>query len=133
MILSVGDVVSMTLHDLGITPQLFVCDYKTQRGDDSDEYRRVLGAWGDVEHHVKNPAAQVTLQAWDAVGAALQNHAAPVRIVVEGEEDLLGLPSIALAPEGAVMLYGMPNQGVVFCRVTAALQAKVGALLAQMA
>lgn len=131
LILSVGDVVSMTLHALGIQPKLFVCDYKTQRGDDSEDYRRVLGAWGDREIQVHNPAAQLTMAAWDAVADALAT-GGTTRIVIEGEEDLLGLPCIALAPEGAVMLYGMPHQGVVFCRVTSALKARAASLLDAM-
>ncbi|MGB1586748.1 MAG: GTP-dependent dephospho-CoA kinase family protein [Thermoplasmatota archaeon] len=132
VILSVGDVVSMTLHELGIQPKLFVCDYKTQRGDDSEDYRRVLGHWGDHEIQVANPAAKLTVAAWDAVARALEAKGT-TRIVVEGEEDLLGLPCIALAPECAVMLYGMPNQGVVHCRVTTTLKAQVHDLLSRMA
>ena len=39
-----------------------------------------------------------------------------VRVEVRGEEDLLALVCIALAPPSAAVLYGMPSQGVVVVR-----------------
>jgi len=41
-----------------------------------------------------------------------------VRIFVRGEEDLAALPAILLAPEGSVVLYGQPDEGVVFVSIT---------------
>ncbi|HUR25411.1 MAG TPA: DUF359 domain-containing protein, partial [Candidatus Thermoplasmatota archaeon] len=70
-------------------------------------------------------------EAWDAIRLGLQHEEGPVRIVVEGEEDLLGIPCFLEAPPGAIVLYGMPNQGVVVVRVDAAFKAKVAALLAR--
>lgn len=134
IVLAVGDIVSTTLQDLGITPRLFVCDYKTLRGGEDPELRRRLGGWGDRETRVENPAAMVTREAWDAVREALgQPAGVTTRIVVDGEEDLLGIPCFIEAPEGAIVLYGMPGRGVVVCAATAALKAKIAALVAAMA
>lgn len=36
-----------------------------------------------------------------------------IRILVSGEEDLLLLPALILAPYDAVLLYGQPNEGLV--------------------
>lgn len=166
VVVAVGDVVSLTLKTLGITPRLFVCDYQTQRGlpagqpahgntgpekeggpgslepapaaatarDKAHEktlYELELGSWGDLSFRVRNPAASVTREAWDAIRLGLQHPEGPVRVVVEGEEDLLGIPCFLEAPEGAVVLYGMPNQGVVVVRVDAAFKTRVAALLAR--
>ena len=38
-------------------------------------------------------------------------------IVVDGEEDLLALPAIALAPLTSVILYGQPDEGLVIVKV----------------
>lgn len=133
VVLAVGDVVSMTLQRLGITPKLFVCDYQTQRGGPSPEYEAALGSWGDVEIRVANPAATLTDDAWQAIRDALAAPQAPVRIVVDGEEDLLGIPCFLEAPEGAIVIYGMPGQGAVVCRVTPELRGQVQALVDQMA
>jgi uncharacterized protein (UPF0218 family) len=149
VVLAVGDVVSLTLKTLGLTPALFVCDFQTQRGlptgpgrvtakdtarqaaNEATLYELELGDWGELAFRVRNPAASITREAWDAVRLGLQHEEGPVRIVVEGEEDLLGIPCFLEAPDGAVVLYGMPNQGVVLVRVDAAFKARVAELLAR--
>jgi uncharacterized protein (UPF0218 family) len=132
-VLAVGDVVSLTLKTLGIEPRLFVCDFLTQRGEPDPTYEAELGAWGRLAFRVSNPAATVTREAWDAVrlGLAAGAEAAPVRVVVDGEEDLLGIPCFLEAPDGSLVLYGMPGKGVVVVTVDAAFKAKVAALLAR--
>jgi uncharacterized protein (UPF0218 family) len=147
IVLAVGDVVSLTLKTLGVTPRLFVCDYQTQRGlpgkgparaaaakDAANEktlYELELGSWGELAFRVRNPAASITREAWDAIRLGLQHDEGPVRVVVEGEEDLLGIPCFLEAPIGSIVLYGMPDQGVVVVRVDAAFKAKTAALLAK--
>lgn len=131
-ILAVGDVVSLTLKRLGIVPRLFVCDYMTQRGEPDPTYETELGSWGTVALRVRNPAGALTRKAWDAVAMALEEGPAPVRIVVEGEEDLLGIPCFALAPLGAVVLYGMPGKGVVVATVDAAMKSRVRSFVERM-
>lgn len=137
VVVAVGDVVSLTLKKLGLEPALFVCDFLTQRGEPDPTYEVELGTWGTVAFRVRNPAASITREAWDAVRLGLQERPAggqgqgPVRVVVEGEEDLLGIPCFLEAPEGAVVLYGMPGQGVVVVGVDAALKARVRDVLAK--
>jgi uncharacterized protein (UPF0218 family) len=62
-------------------------------------------------------------------GADAEPGEGPVRIFVEGEEDLLGLPCFLEAPLGAKVMYGMPGQGVAVVEVTPAFQDRVRALL----
>lgn len=148
VVLAVGDVVSLTLKLLKITPRVFVCDYQTQRGlpagrtaqgvnakglvsNESALYEMELGSWGELAFTVRNPAASITRQAWDAIRLGLEHPEGPVRVHVEGEEDLLGIPCFLEAPDGAVVLYGMPNKGVVVVTVDAAFKARVAALLAR--
>jgi hypothetical protein len=50
-------------------------------------------------------------------------------ILVEGEEDLAVIPLILAAPEGAMVLYGQPGEGVVVCEVTDAAKEKAETLL----
>ena len=40
------------------------------------------------------------------------------QIVVDGEEDLLVIPAVVLAPERSIVAYGQPNQGIVVIEVT---------------
>lgn len=125
---AIGDVVALTCLDLGIAPAFIVCDFRTQRGGEDPVYRARLGSWGDRRLDVANPPATLTAEAWDAVDSAA---ASPSRtlIVVAGEEDLLGVPAFAEMPLGAVVLYGMPGQGIVVGEVTEAVKEKVAQMV----
>ena len=46
----------------------------------------------------------------------------PVRVLVDGEEDLLALPVFAMAPVGSAVLYGQPLEGLVVVTITPAKQ-----------
>ncbi len=49
-------------------------------------------------------------------------------MLVDGEEDL-ALPAIVAAPEGASVVYGQPDEGMVHVRVTAEAKAEMRTLL----
>jgi uncharacterized protein (UPF0218 family) len=53
----------------------------------------------------------------------------PVRIVVSGEEDLLALPLFAMVPNGSVVLYGQPLEGMVIVRIDEKIRWKARDLL----
>lgn len=130
-VLAVGDVVSMTLRDLDITPKLLVVDYRTQRHEDDPKYREALEAVGDREVRVRNPPATITREAWDAIADALAAEGT-TRIVVDGEEDMLGIPCFLEAGAGSIVLYGIPGEGVAVVPVDARVQAMVGRIVEQM-
>lgn len=81
---------------------------------DGVEQRMARPAPGDTYYTIRcnNPTSCITSEAVSAIrrGYGIRK---PVRILVSGEEDLLLLPALIYAPEGAVLLYGQPNQGVV--------------------
>ena len=56
----------------------------------------------------------------------------PIRIFVRGEEDLATLPVILLAPLGAVVLYGQPDEGVVLVKVTKEKKRELRALFEKL-
>ena len=41
----------------------------------------------------------------------------PLKIYVEGEEDLATLPAVLLSPTGSMVAYGQPGEGVVLVEV----------------
>jgi hypothetical protein len=63
---------------------------------------------------VKNPPSKITKELQDAVKDAVP----PLKIIVEGEEDLATLPAILMAQFGSVVAYGQPNEGIVLVEVT---------------
>jgi hypothetical protein len=55
-----------------------------------------------------------------------------VRIVVNGEEDLLVLPVAVYAPDNSVILYGQPNEGLVIVQVTEEVRNKASSIMNSM-
>jgi len=53
-------------------------------------------------------------------------------VYVEGEEDLLTLPVIVLAPESTAVIYGQPMEGLVIVEVTSHKKDWALAVLRQM-
>lgn len=131
IIVAIGDLVAKTALDLGLEPKLIIVDYQTQRGPVPADVREALSKYGHTVLRVVNPAATVTNELFVAVAQGLRLRG-PVRIEVDGEEDLAGLPVFDQAPEGAVVLYGMPNQGIVVVRVDAEMKRKTRQLLQEM-
>jgi uncharacterized protein (UPF0218 family) len=105
-IYSVGDVVTHNLHQRGITPAVAVVDGYTMRSP-CHTIPEVHGTC----IHVKNPAGTLTDDLIRALKSAVDNP--PATIIVDGEEDLAVIPLIIAAHEGAVVLYGQPQKGVV--------------------
>ncbi|MGB1698069.1 MAG: GTP-dependent dephospho-CoA kinase family protein [Thermoplasmatota archaeon] len=130
-LICVGDVVSLTAKQMGLQPNVFVCDYKTKRGDQDPNFVAELSTWGDQEIRVDNPAAQVTRAAWQAVRDAIAAEGT-TRIVVEGEEDLLGLPAFMEAPLGAKVLYGAPGRGMILVTIDEEFRESVAFILQRM-
>ncbi|SFM62485.1 GTP-dependent dephospho-CoA kinase family protein [Methanolobus profundi] len=116
-LISVGDVTTFHLLNLGIIPDILVVDDRTKRGPASD--RVVVGTKhkGFTEISIDNPAGVITEDLIDAVGSALKTDE-HVRIFVRGEEDLAAVPAILMAPEGSAVLYGQPDEGVVLVKIT---------------
>ncbi len=97
-IYSVGDVVTKNLLTHGLIPTSVAVDEKTRRGVQVEQL-----AIYDKVVRVYNPPGYITEEAWAAVKEAVRGH---VVIKVEGEEDMLSLAFIKLAPPQSVVVYG---------------------------
>lgn len=130
-LISVGDVTTFHLLNLGIIPDILIVDDRTKRGPASD--RVVVGTKhkGFTEISVDNPAGVITEDLIDAVRNAL-NTDKNVRIFVRGEEDLAAVPAILMAPEGSAVLYGQPDEGVVLVKITLPKKEKMKNLLTEI-
>jgi uncharacterized protein (UPF0218 family) len=67
---------------------------------------------------VKNPAGTITQDAIQGVREAFEGKK-PARVHVDGEEDLLAVIAIVMAPYSAVVFYGQPGVGIVAVKVNA--------------
>jgi len=127
---TVGDVTTTTFLDEGLRPRVMVVDNRTKRGSFAHAVRERVPP-GTPVMTVDNPPARITEELWQACAAGIAGKA-PVLIEVQGEEDLAVLPCVLLAPTGAVVAYGQPDQGVVLLNVDDAARERVRALLKQM-
>ena len=110
-IYAVGDVVTHNLQKNGITPAVAVVDGYTMRFPCSK-----LPAIRGECIKVRNPAGTLTVDLVRALDHAVAHP--PATILVDGEEDLAVIPLVIAAQEGAVVLYGQPDKGVVLRTVT---------------
>src|SRR5439155_911190 len=83
------------------SPDVCLVDFKTKRQEDP-ELREALQRIGSVVMRVTNPAGTITPDAWRVVSEAFKSKER-VRVEVRGEEDLLALVCIALAPSSAAV------------------------------
>lgn len=127
-IATVGDVVTEQALVDGVLPQLMVIDGKTKRTR-PHELPKLPPSLRRVP--VKNPAARITDQLWQAVAAAYAASSCTL-IEVDGEEDLATLPAIVHAPAGAQVVYGQPDEGAVIVTVDQTTRRRALALLAHM-
>ena len=111
LIVTVGDATTEKLLSLGIAPSIQIVDGKERR-----ERRKLPEKNHATEIRCTNPAGGISSDAIAAVKKAL-NSEKPVRIIVDGEEDLLGAIVLALAPDDSVMFYGQPLEGLVAVRI----------------
>jgi len=122
-IISVGDRTTEKMIDFDLIPSLQIID-----GQEKREKREPLKLEHTIELTVDNPAAEITFESISMIKKAFTLQS-PVRIFVNGEEDLLVLPVCVHAPENAVVLYGQPNEGLVIVRITPEIRNKVQGLL----
>jgi uncharacterized protein (UPF0218 family) len=126
VVVTVGDRVTETFGKLGRVPDVQIVDGRENRLE-----RRLPDVPCSRTIRVRNPAATITENAIAGINDAFKGRK-PARVLVEGEEDLLAIPAIVLAPASAAVFYGQPGVGIVMVRVTPASRSRNRALLAKM-
>jgi GTP-dependent dephospho-CoA kinase len=122
---TVGDVVSRESLTAGIRVGLRLVDQMTLRkAIDHFEIK------AERTYRVRNPAGVITQEAWDIIKEALKQREAV--IFVDGEEDLLAIPTIIESPENSFIVYGQPSQGLVVVTATTGAKAEVRQMVDRM-
>ena len=122
-LITVGDRTTEKMINFDLVPSLQIID-----GQEKREKREPPKSQFTTELTVDNPAAEITFQSISAIKKAFTMKS-PVRIFVNGEEDLLVLPVCIHAPDNAVVMYGQPHEGLVIVEITAEIRNKVQTLL----
>jgi len=95
---AVGDVVTSNLLSRGVVPTSVAVDGRSA----GRQYRHDLGSLYRVVT-VHNPPSRITGEAWSAVREAVRGG---IAVRVDGEEDMLALAFIKLAPPRSLVVYG---------------------------
>lgn len=122
---TVGDVVSRESLKAGIPVGLRLVDQMTLRK--AIEHFEIKA---ERTFRVRNPPGIITQEAWDVIKDALRQREAV--IFVDGEEDLLAIPTIIESPENSFIVYGQPSEGLVVVRATATTKADVRQMVDRM-
>jgi uncharacterized protein (UPF0218 family) len=125
-VITVGDVVTQSIHGCGIQPQLSVIDYISLRDQAMPRQEPV-----QETVYVPNPQGTITREAIEAIKAALEA-GVHTHIVVEGEEDLLTLIAVLYAPQNSFVIYGQPYLGIVVVKASPQKKAQVKEFLNEM-
>ncbi|MEA4957850.1 hypothetical protein SDC9_29459 [bioreactor metagenome] len=121
-LISVGDATTNNLLNEKIYPNISIIDNLIQRKIHNNKIiqNNEINRTENVLF-TKNPSGTITDELWETIDIAIKNATnddIKQLIVVDGEEDLAVLPCIIMAPENATILYGQPNEGLVFLNVS---------------
>ncbi len=126
VIISVGDIVSIHMIKQGITLNVIIVDNKTMR-------RPIQPITVDADQtlYAKNPAGAITDEAWAVIKLAIAQKGR-IKVIVDGEEDLLTLVTVLSAPDDALVVYGQPHTGIVVVKVTKETREKMQCIVDAM-
>lgn len=110
-LIAVGDMVTYHLIEGGRVPDLALVDERTKRSAVDGDVTAAIGGF-DAERTVENPAATLTAALLAAIRDGIES-AETTLLDVDGEEDLAALPAVVVAPTGASVVYGQPDEGMV--------------------
>jgi len=130
-VVCVGDVISANTLKAGIEPDIIVFDLKKHRKEVDGKTRRLLENFTGRIIKVENPSGMITKEFWEAVKNSLKSDE-PVKIIVEGEEDLAVTPFIMEGDCDTVILYGLMDKGFVLVNINKDIKEKVRKLLERM-
>jgi len=124
VIITVGDRTTENMLQSGLKPQIQIIDGLEKRN------QRIVPTDDAVNTNLscRNPPGEITQESIQTIQKAFSSEP-PVRITVDGEEDLLVIPVCIAAPENSVVMYGQPNEGLVIVHVTPEIREKVQKIL----
>ena len=127
VVITVGDATSQLLLDMGLIPLLHIVDGQEKRQKRSPPLTDSV----NTEITVKNSAGEISNESFNLIKNIFEENP-PIRLIIDGEEDLLVLPVCLFAPENSVVMYGQPNEGLGIAEITNEIREKVLKLVNQM-
>lgn len=125
LLITVGDIVTSALLQVGLHPNIALIDLKSD-GKNLEHIEQ------PDAFDVENPSGTIQSKSVTIIEKTIANSLRKMSskvILVDGEEDLLALPCILLAPLNAVVIYGQKDHGIILNFVTEELKTKVKKLV----
>ncbi|MEM3399450.1 MAG: GTP-dependent dephospho-CoA kinase family protein [Candidatus Micrarchaeia archaeon] len=122
-IVCIGDESSYEVILSGIKPHVVVYDRKIKRMPVDERVRKAIDAFSAREYRVVNEPGTINDELIEVMRTVL-NSRENSKVYVEGEEDLAALVAMMFAPDGTLIVYGQPNEGVVIVRVDDTMRKK---------
>ena len=126
-IITVGDATTEKMIKFDIIPSLQIIDSQEKRVSREPPSASMI----TTNLSCDNPAGEITPESIDLIKNAFTLKP-PVRITVNGEEDLLVIPVCLFAPENSIVLYGQPNEGLVIVSINEEIRKKTQLILDSM-
>jgi uncharacterized protein (UPF0218 family) len=118
----VGDFTLRVFLEAGFHPDAGIFDCKTMRSPFLSHL--------EATDKVVNPSGRITDEAILTIRRIIKRKK-PSLLLVDGEEDLLSLPFILNSPTGSLIIYGIPERGMMVITVDQKIKQKVKKLISQ--
>ena len=120
LVVTVGDATTDKLLKMGLVPFLQIVDGQEKRIKcNIPESESII-----TNLDCQNPPGEISQDSISIIKSAFELKP-PIRLTVDGEEDLLVLPVCIYAPENFVVMYGQPNEGLVIVKINHEIKEKV--------
>ncbi len=126
-IITVGDATTHKMLNFDIIPSLQIIDSQEKRQKRDPPSKENIA----TNISCDNPAGEISEESISLIKTAFKSEF-PVRITVNGEEDLLVIPVCIHAPKNSVVMYGQPNEGLVLVQIDDKIRNKTQLLLDSM-
>lgn len=132
LLITVGDIVTLSFLKKHVQPAISIIDFKTRRHTLSDKELQMLSSLSTISFTNPSGTINTTIATKfkTLVNNFLKNNQRQT-LAVKGEEDLLTLPIILLAPLNSLVFYGQYDLGAVMVKVTEEKKEYIKRLLEQ--
>jgi len=121
-VLVIGDFTLNAFLEAGYRPDAGIFDCRSMRAP-------VLSSLKATDRIV-NHAGEITDEAVLTIKRIMRRKR-PSLLLVDGEEDLLSLPSILNSPKGSLVIYGIPSRGMMVIAVDQKIKKRIKKLVSQ--
>ncbi len=126
-IAAVGDFCIRRLSEAGVEPDIAVFDFMCMRRPIDEETRKLIEKKYPNPIRVENAAGTITDGLAGILSKAAEEEKAAVRVL--GEEDLSSLALMAILPDGWVLAYGQPGEGMVLVEASEKIRGDAKSLM----